>query len=260
VAHDEARLQELSKRLKGLSVSQVTAIDNIVHQFERPIKAKRLETSDLISPCVLEEFGDTLQIHHCFSAQALSKDRFEFALERCVNNCGRKAVLSPRNNPGADIAVDGVPMSLKTQADKSIKVGFIHISKFMELGKGEWDLEKLLGRYLDHMKSYERVFTLRHFKTPQTFNYELVEIPKNLLLEAKDGALEIREKSKQSPKPGNCTVTDAKGRRKFVLYFDAGTERKLQVKHIDKSLCIVHADWTLNRDVKITEASTLLPD
>jgi type II restriction enzyme len=111
VAHDEARQQELLKRLKGLSVSQVTAISNIIHQFERPINATRNPNSDLVSDCMLEEFGDTLQIHHCFSAQALSKDRFEFALERCINACGGKAVLSPRNNPGEDIAIDGVQVS-----------------------------------------------------------------------------------------------------------------------------------------------------
>ena len=30
---------------------------------------------------------------------------------------------------------------------------------------------------------------------------------------------------------------------KFALYFDGGTERKLQVKDLQKSLCIVHGEW-----------------
>ncbi len=29
----------------------------------------------------------------------------------------------------------------------------------------------------------------------------------------------------------------------FQLYFDGGTERKLQIKHLLKSLCVVHAEW-----------------
>jgi type II restriction enzyme len=141
-----------------------------------------------------------------------------------------------------------------------MKLGFIHISKFMELGKGDWDLTELRRRFLAHMEKYDRIFTLRHFPTAEHHKYELIEIPKKMLLEAEDGKFETMEKSKQNPKPGTCTVSDEHGKRKFQLYFDAGTERKLQVKHIDKSFCIVHAEWTITRDVKITEASTLLPD
>lgn len=262
MAYDVSRLRNLVERLKGLSESQVTAIDNIVQRFEEPITATRNEQSDLVSECVLRELGDTIQIHHCFSAQAFSKDKFEYALARSMNICGRKATLSPRNNPGADIAVDGVPFSLKTQADALIKPDFIHISKFMELGKGEWtdkpeQLKGLLDSFLRHMKNYERILTLRHFKTEQDFKYELVEISKRLLTEAEDGTLEMMSGSRQLPKPGTCTVKDADGNLKFQLYFDGGGERKLQVRRIDKNLCTVHAEWSLSRSVKITEANTL---
>jgi type II restriction enzyme len=34
-----------------------------------------------------------------------------------------------------------------------------------------------------------------------------------------------------------------KDRLKFELYFDAGAERKLQVRHLRKDLCTVHAQW-----------------
>ena len=30
---------------------------------------------------------------------------------------------------------------------------------------------------------------------------------------------------------------------KFSLYFDGGTERKLQIKHLRKDLCKIHATW-----------------
>ena len=33
------------------------------------------------------------------------------------------------------------------------------------------------------------------------------------------------------------------GNLKFALYFDGGTERKLQIKAIRKDLCTVHATW-----------------
>lgn len=52
--------------------------------------------------------------------------------------------------------------------------------------------------------------------------------------------------SKQSPKPGYGEVRDESGKPMFALYFDGGTERKLQLKDIDKSHCIVHATWAFN--------------
>lgn len=49
--------------------------------------------------------------------------------------------------------------------------------------------------------------------------------------------------SKQTPKPGYCHVNDVNGNEKFQLYFDGGTERKLQIKNLDKGFCVVHAEW-----------------
>jgi type II restriction enzyme len=76
------------------------------------------------------------------------------------------------------------------------------------------------------------------------WRYELVEIPKSLLMEAERGTLVMMEKSRQTPKPGYCHVTNELGGTKFDLYFDGGTERKLQIKNLDKSLCPVHATWS----------------
>ena len=262
VALDNSRIQTLLTRISRLSESQVTAVENIISQFERPFQFDRNPQSDLVSDCVLRELGDTLRIHHCFSAQAFTKDKFEYALERVFNFCGTAAILSPRGNPGADIAIAGIPFSLKTQADAGIKQGFIHISKFMELGRGDWSdkPEQLVGlrdRFLHHMEGYQRILTLRYFRTEQHHEYELVEIPKALLLEAEHGTLAMMSGSRQLPKPGTCSVTDANGKLKFQLYFDGGTERKLQVRHIDKNLCIVHGEWKFGRDIKITESNTL---
>ena len=114
----------------------------------------------------------------------------------------------------------------------------------MELGKGAWDLELLLSRFLLHINSYERVITLRCLsRTPTRWHYELVEIPMSLLREAEHGQLQFVENSKQSPKPGYCYVRDSDGSLRYRLYFDGGTERKLQIQLIQKSLCIVHAHW-----------------
>lgn len=53
----------------------------------------------------------------------------------------------------------------------------------------------------------------------------------------------MMHESKQRPKPGYCTVVDKEGVVLFRLYFDGGTERKLQIKDLRKDRCIVHATW-----------------
>jgi len=217
----------------------------VLRQFQLPYDFKRNPASDWLTDDVLKEVGDALRIHHAFSRQPLSKDRFEYAFERALNQAGiRASLVASRTNRGHDITIAGVPVSLKSEAAANIRADYIHVSKWMELGKGEWVLETLRTSFLEHMKSYERIFTLRCLTAGATsYEYELVEIPKALLLEARTCRLEVQEKSRQTPKPGYGRVNDEHGNLKFALYFDGGTERKLQIKQIRKRLCIVHATW-----------------
>ena len=244
-----SKTQQLEKRISALSKGQLALLDTIIDTFQQPISAHRLETSDVIGPDFLVAFGDVLKLHHTMSDDYLDKHRFEAATERVYKALGRNALRPGRCNPGHDLTVDGVPWSLKTQGDSQIKRDVLHISKFMELGRGLWESESdLLGlrdRFLKHMTAYERIFQLRYFnrKSLPTHFYELVEIPKILLQEAANGIFEMKHKSKQSPKPGYCTVKENDGRVRFQLYFDGGTERKLQIKGLRKDLCRVHATW-----------------
>jgi type II restriction enzyme len=81
--------------------------------------------------------------------------------------------------------------------------------------------------------------------------YELVEIPKSLLAKAEHAECKLIEDSTQTPKPGRAVVTE-NGVRLFDLYFDGGTERKLQIQSIDKRQCVVHAQWDIHR-IALTE-------
>lgn len=238
-------VRSLAQALVELTPSQLIWVRGVIQQFHLPHEFRRKDDSDFVTPAVLEMMGDALQIHHAFSRQALSKDRFEFALEAALNRSGIHAELvGNRTNRGHDITIKGVPVSLKTQADTGIRRDLLHISKFMELGKGPWELPLLRDMYLEHMHGYERIFQFRRLLPgPRSHLYELVEIPKALLLEGANAELVIQAKSKQDPKPGYGNVYDAEGKLKFALYFDAGTERKLQIKSIRKDLCIVHATW-----------------
>lgn len=247
------RVEKLCTVLRDLTSDQLDLIERVANQFTQPfIRIERLVSSDIVNDCLLYTFGDALRIHHCFSKEPLSKDRFEYALERSSNLCGLEAGLASKGNPGHDITINTIPASLKTEAAAGIKTDKIHISKFMELGKGEWDLSLLRDRYFNHMRSYDRVFILRCLsKMPTRWYYQLVEIPKNLLLEAMKGALRIATRSRQSPLPGYCDVIGQDGKIKFQLYFDAGTERKLQIRNLAIEHCIIHATWIFSTEVPL---------
>jgi type II restriction enzyme len=243
---DKKRVESLIESVRQLNPGQFVWLERTVEIFRFPCKFMIFH-SDLLDEEILDNFGDALRIHHSFSVEPFSKDKFEYVLERVVNMSSERARLASKGNRGHDITIDGIAVSLKTQANSSISEEKIWISKFMELGKGIWgdnpsDLERLLELFFKHLENYERIFTLRALQKAPNWIYELVEIPKPLLNRANTGILEMKMESSQYPKPGYCYVCDG-DTELYQLYFDGGGERKLQVKNLLKNRCIVHARW-----------------
>lgn len=258
----DERTARIIDSLSKLTPTQVTAIDELVEQFLRPyLQIDRNPDLNFIDDKILADFGDMLRLHHCFSKGPFSKDKFEYALELSFNQAGYQATLAPPSNPTYDITVENQKFSLKTEAAQAIKLNAIHISKFMELGKGIWEdkIEHLAGlreRFLDRLMGCDRILILRNFqKNP--WGYELVEIPVSLLAKASQGELYLNNDSRQNPKPSYCDVIE-NDERLFQLYFDGGTERKLQVKHLQKKFCEVHATWIFEvKQIQTEEANDL---
>lgn len=242
------RIDRLISAIPELTDYKLQLVEKVVRVFALPKEYWRSPGSSLISEQVLMDFGDVLRLHHSFSREPFSKDKFEYALEQVLQTEGVDAALAPRGQRGYDLIVRGEHFSLKTEAAKAIRPGVIHISKFMELGGGQWgdephDLVGLREQFLAALQGIERILILRALRkgTPDYF-YELVEISKPLLMRAAAGRLEMRSNSTQYPKPGYCYVEEG-GDTLFSLYFDGGGERKLQVKNLRKELCLLHASW-----------------
>ncbi|MBK5274430.1 MAG: restriction endonuclease [Desulfuromonadales bacterium] len=244
----KVRIQRLLAAIPDLSDYRLELIDRVVSVFLQPWEIYRAPDSDIISYGSLLDFGDVLRLHHSFSREPFSKDKFEFALEMVLMTSGCAALLAPRGTRGHDLSIAGQKFSLKTEAAKGIRLSTLHISKFMELGGGHWgdNLDDLIGlrqQFLDNLAGINRILVLRALrKGSPDYLYELVEIPKNILEMAKDGRFEMRMESRQYPKPGYCYVEE-NGQALFSLYFDGGGERKLQIKGLMKASCIVHATW-----------------
>lgn len=248
----EEKITQLMAEIPGLSDYRLGLVQNMVQVFAQPWTITRALDSDIISDYGLMDFGDVLRIHHCFSREPFSKDKFEFALEAVLSASGMAAELANRGRRGYDIKITGHNVSLKTEAARAIRTDILHISKFMELGGGKWgdnpdDLVGLRQQFLDNLAGIDRIIVLRALRKGEPdYLYELVEIPKSLLERASTGRFEMRTDSAQFPKPGYCYVEDA-GELLFSLYFDGGGERKLQIKNLKKGLCKVHASWQFDR-------------
>jgi type II restriction enzyme len=242
------RIEHLLAAIPELSDHRLQLVDRVVSVFALPRNYWRFSASEIISTRTLEDFGDVLRLHHCSSREPFSKDKFEYAIENVLRLSGINVALAPRGQRGYDIRIGAENFSLKTEAAKAIRPETIHISKFMELGGGEWgddpnDLIGLRAQFLSALDNIQRIIILRALKkgSPEYF-YELVEIPKNLLERAVTGRLEMMGNSTQFPKPGYCYIEE-NGEAQFCLYFDGGGERKLQIKGLRKDLCLVHATW-----------------
>ena len=136
--------------LDRLTTAQQQWVKAAILVFEMPRIFWRAPDSDIVTSAVLENLGDRLLSHHANSRQSLSKDRFEFALEAALNASGIPAQLvKSRTNRGHDISIQNAPVSLKTEAARNIKENAIHVSKWMELGKGEWVLSRLRDAFLE---------------------------------------------------------------------------------------------------------------
>lgn len=238
--------EDLNIEIPKLSLGQQRLICTVVEALQLPMEMYVWPESDIFDEALAEEFGEVLRIHHAFSRESFSKDKFEYGLESVLEP---DAQLAPRGNPGHDITIKGQKVSLKTQADKGIKEEYLWISKFMEMGKGDWEnsvdhLKGLVRRFMAHMAQYDRIFSLRCLKKGKPYwKYELVEIPKELLEKADTiGELELRPTKQKGANPGYCYVKEH-GEEMFQLYFDGGSERKLQIKYLYKKHCKVHATW-----------------
>ena len=138
------------------------------HLLARVLNSLRIP---LIPPTGLEEdnwllgmnefnyMASLIKLHHTFSTGNFDKRRFENGLEECLNEVQEgRCRLSPPGHPGADMIVDGVRVSCKTEGARTIKQNQVHISKWMEMGSADWsNSSNLVDAFLNHSTRYDRV-------------------------------------------------------------------------------------------------------
>ncbi|MBX6763926.1 MAG: hypothetical protein IRY88_09630 [Rubrobacteraceae bacterium] len=207
--------------------------------------------SDLMTAEFVEDFSARLIAYHAFHEQKLTKKTFEFVFRGACRAAGRRAeITSSPVNPGADVTVDGVPFSLKTEGACSMSRDRITISKLME---ARWIREcrtpedfarETVTRVVDRLRSYRRILVLRAFSSGAQFEYHLVEIPLGVLMQVQH--LTAADFSDRTNNGGSNAHVEIDGKIAFTLRLDGSVE-KVTVSGLRLHFCRPHATWRVER-------------
>lgn len=208
------------------------------------------QSSDLATPLFSEYFASRLLIHHAVVEEKLNKKSFEYVFRDSLRHDGKHAFIAVNDvYSGADLIVDGLRVSLKTEASKGIQNTKITISKFME---ARWirdqDADGLAqlasNRLREHLAGYDRILMLRAFNLAgNKVKYDLIEIPHSLLslaLHLRPDNININPGRSGG---GSATIwyNDCKA---FTLRFDGSVE-KVTITNLSIELCTNHATWII---------------
>lgn len=252
-AHRHVLLAELEARIRSASAIEIEWLISILDAIRHPTEEWINPASDIVTRTFADAFSQRLRLFHALHdpGEVLTKKAFEFTFKGASYAAGRNAVLVDNStHAGADAIVDGVRFSLKTEAARGIRRETITISKLMESAwtkdcKSINDFLAVMPRVLAHLRQYERILVLRAFgrlATSPEVRYELIEIPKELLLQAEYiTAADFKPVTKAR---GTTVAVRYGGRQAFYLVFD-GSDQKITIRRLPVALCTMHASWTL---------------
>lgn len=244
--------ERLVNALKKLTDNQIRILAELAEKLGNSIKKPTKIDSDFVTQEFWEDFSARLLAYHAFHEERLTKKSFEYLILASSNSTGKTAkLITNSNHPGQDIIIDNVNFSLKTEGSKSIKKDELTISKLME---ARWIrdcktkqqfVQSIQDHIMSHLSSYERIFCLRSFDKDDDLEYELVEIPLDLLeLVSQIQASHLGPFTKN----GGCSANVIhQGKKAFTLRLDGSVE-KVTVANLKIENCIRHAVWKVPKN------------
>ncbi len=241
-----------------LDDAQLEMLGEMAEALRAPCQVRVDPSSDLAGGKFSDYFLNRLKIHHATSEEKFKKASFEYAFIAAARYSGVSANKTKSQTfQGADAAVDGVRWSLKTEASAKISKSTIGVSKFSE---ARWirDCEtpsdfarECVPRFLRHLDEYDRIATLRAFSMgPELVRYELIEIPKSLLVRVADlGEDDFTPRTKNGG--SSALVRDSSGIA-FKVVLDGSVE-KVTLSRLPVKRCRFHSSWTVPTIPEIEE-------
>lgn len=238
-------LRELAAVAAELDPVQVELLTEIARTMMRRVVETFYEESDFATPRFRVNFRNRLLIHHATNEAKLTKKAFEFAFLGASRADGRTGSTATSNTlSGADVIVDGIRFSLKTEAARGIKTEQITISKFTE---ARWIqqqnnlkqlAEEAAKRIPAHLDQYDRILMLRvREMAGAQLHYEIVEIPTHLLQRIK--ILTEADFTPRTSQGGSSAKVTIEGRPAFALRLD-GSDGKITISGLQMEFCVRH--------------------
>lgn len=244
-------LERLTRCASQLDEAQLNLLCEMADAFGKPFTEELNPRSDLVSDGFRSYMLNRLLMHHATSSEKYNKTSFEHAFVSASRFAGRHAEKTAAHTyQGADVVVDGVRWSLKTEAAAEISPRYIVISKFSEARwirecqTGDEFAEQSIGRIEKHLSEYDRILTLRAFSVDtHNVRYDLVEIPHDLLALARNlRAVDFKPRTRNGS--SSAVVHDDDGRPAFTLVLDGSVE-KIRLRTIPVARCLLHVRWTV---------------
>lgn len=170
---------------------------------------------------------------------------FEAIVAQGFRLAGRIAgdiVPTPPNSPQHDLSVGGVKLSIKSETGRATKPTKISITKLCTTETGGWTTEALIAHAIAHLHRYERMLMLRAIWTVEGFDYQLVDIPLEILVRMATATF-----ADVGTRPGRRSLAGDvmdHGQKIFRVHFD-GADGKCQIHGLPIDRCRVLRTWRL---------------
>lgn len=230
-----------------LDDQQVAKLLDVARVMAQPIKERINADSEVLRPEFVAEFRARLQAHHATHTTQMDRLGFENAFLSASRAAGLDAAEAPsRTTRFYDATISGEQVALKTEGAKSLKADKLHISK---LSEAAWiqDMRSARKRYERSMElmdafltAVDRIFVLRYYQSSPVPHYELVEIPVRHFERIKE--LAVSDFDSDAPR---IMISDDEGE---IMEFRLDrSDSKITIGKINKSRCVVHAEWRLTQ-------------
>lgn len=250
-ASKQVEIASVAKLLEGLTPIQIEVVHAIIKGFSEE-QVSELVRDDFLTSAAFEYFSMRLAAHHAYSSNVLKKENFEHILEQAFKRTGSSAArANSMTARGADLTVNGITLSLKTEAARNLQASKITISKLMEAAwikqiKSVDDIPGFItSMVMPHFANYDRIFILRSYLDPERakfIRYDLREIPKAALQAI--GTLTAASFSPLTATRTTSAEVSWNGRPAFRFRLD-GSDDKLTINQLDVVHCPLHAWWSL---------------
>lgn len=246
---DSRLSQPLAEVAAALSQPKLVLLQRIAEAMARPIEQQVIEKDHIFSDEFAEAFGDQLLLHHGTHDEAVNKKTFEYMFRNAAQVAGHQAELNQNvTDAAADVLVDSISFSLKTEAAQRQSKSSTNIQKLLE---ARWirecttreDFAKSASTKIPHhLSRYERIVLLRGLKQEDSFLYSLFEIPKHLLMLTESLVAEDFDERNQYGGTGADVYLD--GQRVFRLFLDGSVE-KVRIFTLRLDHCVARATWRI---------------